>query len=217
MSSYILRTVGQKTPTPGIFNLVPYNGAKPISTQENGYSVNDGICYSTFSYNSGSYIPIKKMNESFSVGKDYAVYIEFGIGGAIPQVTGASVTSSVVGRPTTNPNNWPTYPDFYQIRPTDKTEKIDGKTVVTKIADGKRQEKCYLLLGKCYDQVPSYEKSNKYTAVSSLANKWSGYFVQYVNTNIILMGSQVSGVPVVFPMPFWNGPGTSDSNQLFPK
>lgn len=215
-NQYVLRKIGQPTSAAGIFNLVPYKGDDPIPNESN-YAIYDGICYSTFSYNSGNYIPIENMNTAISLGKNYAVYIEFGIGGAYPQVTGAKIKSTKVGGEAIQQNqtqDWVDYPDFYRIRPFDKTEKKNGETVVTQIIDGKKQEKCYLMLGKCVDKIEEYDKNYKFMPVSSLVNKWSGYYIQYVDTNIILMGSNVSGVPVLFPMPFFGGPGTSDKNQL---
>lgn len=211
--SYLLRKIGQKSTSDGIFNLVPYDGKEPISNQEKGYAVNDGICYSTFSYDSGSYIPIKNMNTALSLGKNHVVYIEFGISPNM-QVTGAQIKSSLVGKELKDSNKpgWIDYPNYYKITPNDKV--VNG--MVTYIAQGKRQENCYLMIGKCYDQLSDLEKNYKAISVSSLANKWTGYYVQYVDTNMIMMGSQVSGVPVLFPMPFWGGPGSSDNNKLNP-
>lgn len=212
MSSYF-PSIGQKTANKGIFSLSLYAGDSPISNQEKGYMVNDGICYSTFTYDSGSYVPISNMKTAIEVGKDYGVYIEFGVSSNL-QITGASIKSSKLGGTSPATEGWTDYPDYYRIRPFDKTKTIDGKTVVTQIIDGKRQEKAYLMIGKCYDTLQDFDRNYPYVSVSSISNKWSGYFVQYVDSNVIMMGSQVSGVPVVFPMPFWGGPATSDKNKL---
>lgn len=208
MSQYILRKIGQPPAKSYPFAVSIYKGDKPISDNEKGYSVNNGICYSTFSYSSGSYIPIENMNTAIEVGKDYGVYIKFGVSQNM-QITGAKIISSKVGVDAQD-GEWKDYPDFYKIRPFDKTK--DGKVVT--IVDGKRQEEGYLMIGKCYDHLDEFSKDYPFLAVSSLKNKWSGYFVQYVDQNIIMMGSQISGVPVVFPMPFWGGPATSDKEKL---
>ena len=211
--AYVERAWGDSQKTNAPFSLLQYNGSKPISSSEGGYMVNDGICYSTFSYGSGSYVPIRNMNTAISLGKDYAVYIEFSLASNM-QVTEAQVISSAVGVGKDTPiGKWSDYPDYYRIRPQDdiKDEKV------TKIIDGKRQEKAYLMIGRCYDTLQSFDGNYDSMFVSSLANRWSGYFVQYANSDIIMMGSQISGVPVVFPMPFWGGPATSDILKLKPK
>ena len=114
---YVLRKIGTPNTPPGVFGLTTYKGKNPISNQENGYCINDGICFSTFSYNSGSYVPIQNMNTALSLGKNYAVYIEFGIGGAYPQITGATVKATPVGQAAQSnfPDAWVDYPDFYNI------------------------------------------------------------------------------------------------------
>jgi hypothetical protein len=170
--------------------------------------VNDGIFYSTFSYAHDSYIPLKNLKKAFSLGKDYVVYAEIGVSPNL-QITGAQVVSSKVGA-VAQEGQWKDFPDYYRIRPQDKTEVINKQTVVKEIKDGKFQEKAYVMLGQCVDEIPPYSKSYKIKSVSSLANKWSGYFIQYVETNIIMMQSMISGVPVLFPMPFFGGSGTSD-------
>jgi len=206
--SYLIRKIGQKIETPGNFAIVPYTGTSPISNNEPGYMVNDGIFYSTFSYAHDSYIPLKNLKKAFSLGKDYVVYAEIGVSPNL-QITGAQVVSSKVGA-VAQEGQWKDFPDYYRIRPQDKTEVINKQTVVKEIKDGKFQEKAYVMLGQCVDEIPPYSKSYKVKSVSSLANKWSGYFIQYVETNIIMMQSMISGVPVLFPMPFFGGSGTSD-------
>jgi hypothetical protein len=209
-----MRALGKPNTNNGIFALIPYYGKKPLSATENGYMVNDGVCYSTFTYDSGSYIPIENMNTALALGKDYAVYIKFGIASNM-QVTGAKVMCSIVGKDA-KPDEWQDYPDYYKIRPQDTT---DDKGRVTKIVDGKRQESCFLMIGKCMEResLSDFDKNYNISSVVSAQNKWSGIFIQYVDSNIIMMGSQISGVPVVFPMPFWGGPATSDKNKLKPK
>ena len=216
MSQYVLRSVGQKSDIGGPFAVIPYNGTKPISIQEKGYAVNDGICFSTFSYNSGSYVPIEDMNTAFSLGKDFVVYLRFGISSNM-QVTGASVMAGPVGNKAIGADFWKEYPDFYRISgPPAQTKNINGQNVVISVPDGRRQDSAFLMIGKCYDSVVDIEKNNNFIPVSSSSRQWTGFFVQHVNSNIILMGSNVSGIPILFPMPFWNAPGTSDKNKLFP-
>jgi hypothetical protein len=198
------------------FNLLPYSGPDTLIGTSKNWMVNNGICYSTFSYDSGSYVPITNLNKPLEIKKDYAVYLDFTILGNM-QVSGASVKSSKVGQwssdaATDNPNTWIDYPDFYRIRPFDQTE--NGKVI--NLVDGKKQQKCYLMIGKCFDNPTNFlNKGPNYNYIQMTdSDKKTFYYVQYVQTDLILMGSNVSGVPVVFPMPYFGGPSTSDAAQL---
>ena len=222
---YNTRIIGKKIAkeyTP--FALVPYNRATPEPVADNpNWMVANGICYSTFSYDSGSYVPIVGLNTPFLLEDDSVVYLDFTI---LPnlQVSGASLKVGKVGKDSPNaandkadkpPATWVDYPDFYRIRPFDQTK--DGKVI--KLIDGKKQQNCYLMIGKCFKNLNTFITNDDVmpytsTVITPTGAKPALYFVQYCYTDIILMGSHVSGVPVIFPMPYFGGPATSDKAQL---
>lgn len=214
---YNIRALNKKTPIKNKpFLLMPYSGPDaPIGTEKN-WMVNNGICYSTFSYDSGSYVPISNLNKPLVLEKNSVVYLDFTILGNL-QVSEASLKASKVGKESPDASSgssatWVDYPDFYRIRPFDQTE--NGKVV--NLIDGKKQEKCYLMVGRCFEDVTAFlNKNPNYDYITMFDSKGKPfYYIQYLQTDVIMMGSHVSGVPVVFPMPYFGGPSTSDSNQL---
>lgn len=179
-------------------------GDVPISAQEvpfqvtnwtgsgSGYMVKDGVCFSTFSYNTGTFIPISGLNERLDFTRNSKIYIEYTI---LPnlQVSGASVKCTQVG----TRENWPTYPDMFYITPSDIT---DSNGRVTTIVNGKRQVKAYSLVA--YIQNDQFKNGGM---VATRTDNSLNNIVQILDTDLILLATVVSGVPVIFPSPFYGG------------
>jgi len=172
------------------------------------YKVSSGTCFRTFSYDTGNgarggSIPIAGLESGFEWGVGEKVYLEFDISQNL-QVTGARVKCSSVGSASSEasskePNvaEWADFPNMFRITPQDQ---LDGDGYVFKRAENKRQTKAYLLLATRSDDGDG-------NASASSTFRINGK----VDSNIIMMISQVSGVPVVFPMP-WFGSAYSDDN-----
>ena len=203
MAQFINRIVGR----PKNDNFLPFE----IAQSGNKLFVSSGRCYSTFTYSYDALIPIGNLYSPIPSGQiapgtmqDYCVYIDFTI---LPnlQVSGAEVKMTKVGRKTTNEKDWKTYPDQYRIRPYDERNP-DG--TIKQIINGKKQEKAYLMLGKISENYPDIDpyKITTITGMGSNGQPKNYYLSQYVNSDLILMGSQISGVPIVFTMGYVGGP-----------
>jgi hypothetical protein len=176
------------------FAIVPATGG------QSGYMVEEGHCFSTFSYGTGSMIPIDNLKKAFPFNKNEKFYIDLTI---LPnlQVEKAQIKCTTVGGGVSNKNNpetWSSYPDMFYIQPSDE---IDEQGRVKNIAEGKKQIKCYVLIGYRQDD----EQKNGPTSPSVPEDlKDSSNPVQILFDDIILLASMVSGVPVIFPAPYFD-------------
>jgi hypothetical protein len=159
---------------------------------EDKYYIEPGVCFSTFSFRTGTFVPIEGMGtgQIYTLGKEDKFFIEIDV---LPnlQVSEARIKCETVG----NDNSWKNYPDMIEIKPVDETDE-DGK--VTKLIDGKVQTKCYVLIGYRSDS------SNKNGEIQEPETNQKTP-IQILDTNFILLASVVSGVPVIFPAPYFNG------------
>jgi len=176
------------------FAIVPATGGV------SGYMVEEGHCFSTFSYGTGSMIPIQGLNKSFPFEKNQKFYIDFTI---LPnlQVEKAEIKCSTVGEPVgdkNNPATWASYPDMFYIQPSDQ---VDENGRVTALAEGKKQIKCYVLIGYRQDDE---QKNGLNSPPVPEALETSSNPVQILFDDIILLASMVSGVPIVFPAPYFD-------------
>ncbi len=198
MAQYVNRIIGQPTTVQ----------IKPFEIVPSGdqFYVASGRCFSTFSYAWDSLIPVENLYQPISIPreeiKDYCFYIDFTILSNL-QVSGAQVRATKVGKDAED-NEWVDYPDQYKIRPFDI--KNDQGQVI-QLIDGKRQDKCYLLLGKFSEEYPENEpyKISTITGGTSAEPK-SYYLTQYASSDIFMFINQVSGVPITFPMPYFGAP-----------
>jgi hypothetical protein len=158
------------------------------------YVVAPGSCFSTFSFDTGTFVPIK-YPEPFTLKEDTKIYIEIDV---LPnlQVKTAEIKCQKVNEK----ENWPTYPTFFQIEPQDE---VDDKGRVKKILDGKKQTKCYVLIGYSQNDV-NKAGVNTPTPVSDAVKNSKSTPVQILKSDIILLASVVSGVPIIFPAPYLN-------------
>jgi hypothetical protein len=164
------------------------------------YLVESGFCFKTFSYDTGTLVGISGLNSGFEWEKDAKVYLEFDV---LPnlQVSGGKVCCTKVGKDSKDANSkeanveeWPDFPNMFRIVPPDE---VNSDGLITKRTDGKRQSKAYLLLATRGDD-------KIYTNGAAPSTNSEGSIYQKNSSNIIMMISQVSGVPVVFPMPWFN-------------
>lgn len=163
-------------------------------TESGYYNVESGVCFSSFSFDTGSFVPINGLGAGFnySLEDNRKLYIDIKI---LPnlQVSGASIECNEVGP---NSEYWKNYPNMIEFKPVDEVDK-DGR--VTKIVDNKKQTNCYVLIGYNAKDI------SKNGEVLTVPNTVPSEPVQILDTNIILLASVVGGVPVVFPAPYFNG------------
>ncbi len=163
-------------------------------TQAGSYYVGQGVCFSSFSFETGSFVPIKGLGTGFNYNLEdnKKLYIDIKI---LPnlQVSGASIECNEVGP---NSDYWKNYPNMIEFKPVDE---VDQNGRVTKIVDNKKQTNCYVLIGYNAQDV---SKNGEVLTVPGTAPSEP---VQILDTNIILLASVVGGVPVVFPAPYFNG------------
>jgi hypothetical protein len=176
------------------FAIVPATGGG------SGFMVEEGHCFSTFSYGTGSMIPIQNLNKSFPFEKNQKFYIDFTI---LPnlQVEKAEIKCTTVGEAAgdkNNPATWASYPDMFYIQPSDE---IDENGRVKSLAEGKKQIKCYVLIGYRQDDE---QKNGPNSPPVPETLQTSSNPVQILFDDIILLASMVSGVPVVFPAPYFD-------------
>jgi hypothetical protein len=175
--------------------LVPFKIESIPTTGENSepeYYIQSGVCFSSFSFDTGSFVPIKGIGSGFSykLEDNKKFYIDFTILRNL-QVSGAEIKCETVG---SEGDFWKNYPNMIEIQPQDEVDE-DGR--VTKLVDGKTQTNCYVLIGYRADDKT---KNGSTPTETKLKDP-----VQILDTNIILLASAVSGVPVVFPAPYFNG------------
>lgn len=168
------------------------SGSASGPSSEHAYYVENGICFSSFSFDTGSFVPIQGLGtgENYILEDDKKIFIDISI---LPnlQVSGATVRCETVG---SNGDFWKSYPNMVEIKPEDE---VDENGRVTKLIDGKVQTNCYVLIGYRADD----QTKNGPTPTETPSRTP----VQILNTNIILLASVVSGVPVIFPAPYFNG------------
>jgi hypothetical protein len=162
------------------------------SESKNFYFIENGVCFSSFSFDTGSFIPIQGLGSGnlcdFTEGKKFFIDIK-----VLPnlQVSSAEIKCEPVG---SEGSSWVGYPNMIEIKPLDE---VDDEGRVTKLIDGKTQTNCYVLIGYRADD----SEKNGSTPTETVSNDP----VQILDTNIILLASVVSGVPVIFPAPYFNG------------
>ena len=111
------------------------------SSPDNEFYIGDGICYSTYSLETGSFVKIEGLNTDFNWDKNDKVFIEMEVGLNL-SVRNAKLKIEPVGKEAPE-NGWGTYPAFYSIEPRD----IVSENKVIQRKEGKRQRKCYVLIG----------------------------------------------------------------------
>jgi hypothetical protein len=178
------------------FAIVPATGGV------SGFMVEEGHCFSTFSYETGSMIPIQGLKKVFPFEKNQKFYIDFTITANL-QVEKAEIKCSITGPEATiddksNPTEWSSYPSMFYIQPSDE---FDENGRVKFLAEGKRQIKCYVLIGYRQDDEQKNGSSSP-PVPEGLEN--SSNVVQILSDDIILLASMFSGVPVIFPSPYFN-------------
>ena len=159
------------------------------------YMVSDGVAFSTFNYDNNTYIPIKGLNEPWTWDYNEKAYLEFTILSNL-QVSGAEVKINQVG----TDEDWPDYPNMIEIRPEDVVDPNTGR--VTKIVDGKRQTKCYVLIGYRQDDDEPNGPNNPPQLKAINDNPAP---VQILNTDLIMMNGSYNGVATTFPIPYLDG------------
>jgi hypothetical protein len=176
------------------------SGAGPNT--DNSYYIENGICFSSFSFDTGSFVPIQGLGTgtSYVLEDDKKFFIDISI---LPnlQVSGASIRCETVGA---DGDFWKNYPNMIEIKPEDEVDE-DGRVV--KLIDGKVQTNCYVLIGYRADD----QTKNGPTPTETLLKNP----IQILDTNIILLASVVSGVPVIFPAPYFNGQSHLNAVQKF--
>ena len=174
------------------------NESFQIERSGDQFLVNKGVCFSTFSYGTGSFIPIKNTDTPFPFKDKEKFYIKFSVTLNL-QVTGAEIRCERVGSDCIDGDcDWKNYPNIIDIAPQDE---FDEKGRVKISRDGKRQLSCYTLIGIRSDDRISQDLNSS----SSSSNTGIVGPIQILDTNIIMMASMFSGVPCVFPMPYFNG------------
>lgn len=203
MSQYTFRVIGKPNSTEySPFGLVPYTGDISSFDKTPVFMVNSGICFSTFSYDKESFIPIDNLQQGFNLEKDSVVYLDFTVLSNL-QVSGCSVKIGKVGMDAGNDESqWIDYPDMYRIRPFDQRDS-QGRLIPVA---GKTQLKSYLMIGKCSENNDELNYQSIPIKNSSPEDSPVFYYTQYINNDILIMGSNISGVPIIFPMPFFGTP-----------
>jgi hypothetical protein len=200
------------------FSVGQWTGDKGNLT--NPYYVKQGTILSTFSYDTGTFIPIKgdgyksySCNQAFDFQANHKVYIEFTI---LPnlQVSGAAIFCERVGSPDPNaikdlyPSDWPSYPSLVHTEPKDVYDQ-NGRITILK--NGKRQGKAYALLAyRSDDDEQNGQLGNQDGLSDNLGsqskNTGVGNFsvIQSFNSDIIMMQTAINGTPCTVPMPYFN-------------
>jgi len=196
MSTYVLRKVSsskQRESYP--FQMVAFTG-DPLSEGKSSFMIKSGYCFSTFNYGKDTMVPIEGFLEPFELENNDAVYVDFTVLSNL-QISGGVLKYGKVGEEALD-GDWKDYPASYKVNPKDIYGE-DGR--VTTLVDGKRQENHYLLLGYCTN-----DESEKGVPMVGGGSGEGGSF-KYVTSNksnVIMMSSQASGVPIVFTMPYFN-------------
>jgi len=185
------------------FQIVESSDGGVGSSAGSGYKVSDGVCFSTFNFSTGSFIPIKNLNKTFPFEKDEKFYIEFSVTSNL-QISGAEIKCAKVGNPRGQSpapaNVWSNYPNMIRIQPEDE---FDEKGRVIRITDGKRQISCYVLIG--YRSDDKFKNGDEKTGGGDSNTDEDSTPIQILNSNLILLASMYSGVPIIFPVPYLDG------------
>lgn len=167
-----------------------------LRSQSSSYVVvSDGVCFTSFSFNTGSFLPIEGLNTPLPFEKNSKVFIEINMLRNLQPSGNAVIKCEPVGPES---NSWVNYPELFEIRPQDEYDE-NGRVI--KFVDGKSQTKCYALIGYAMDDT---SKNGSSSGKDSNEGEPAG-LVQLLNTNIILLASVVSGVGVVFAAPYFEG------------
>lgn len=190
-------------------------GSEPPSNpdgEERLWQVSTGHCFAGFSYflDERNLIKIEGLESGFKTEPGEKIYLEFDVSTYL-QVTGARVRHSKVGKDSPDfesteldVETWADFPSMFRIAPKDEIDSETG--FVKKRAEGKRQTKAYILLAtRSDDDLTNLLKADGGDGADGGGENSENYsIVQHFDSNIIMMISQVSGVPVVFPMPWIN-------------
>lgn len=173
---------------------------------DNEFYVKDGVCYSTYSFETGSFINIKNLNTNFIWEKDQKIFIEIDVGTNLG-VKKAVIKNELIGDDAPE-GGWVNYPYFYRIEPQDE---FDDKGRVVKIRDGKKQTKCYVLIGYYDDDttkngtIKSDEEGEENNTPKPESDPDRFIPVQILKENVLLIQTVVSGVPCLAPFPYFKG------------
>jgi len=177
---------------------------KSDGEKEDEFYVGDGVCYSTYSLETGSFLNIEGLNEDFSWSKNEKIYIEIDVGLNLGPKN-AKLRHAEIGDNAPD-DGWKNYPYFYKIEPEDT---IDENGVVKKIRDGKRQTKCYVLIGYLQDdnnKNGDLRQDSENSEDGGNDEEDTAYApVQILKENVLLVQSVVSGIPCLVPFPYFNG------------
>lgn len=179
-------------PTPSNTVITPF-AITNYPSGEGQYYIDDGVIFTSFSFSTGTFLHIEGIKKPQKFDKGMKFFIEMDV---LPnlQVENAQIKCGEVG----SKNSWPSYPDLYEIEPKDE---VDGNGKVTKIVNGKTQTKCYVLIGYREDDPIKDPTAKSKPDLKDASDSP----VQILNHNIILLASVLSGVPVIFPMPYFDG------------
>jgi hypothetical protein len=167
------------------------------------YYVEMGNVMSTFSWDTGTFIQVKNVgNKAFKFENNFKFYIDFTV---LPnlQVSGAELKCERVGSENPMsikdlyPNAWPSYPNMVHTEPKDEYNS-DGSIKI--LRNGKRQGKCYALIGYRSDD----EEQNGRSYGGTVSSNTTGGFipVQIWQSDIMMVNVAINGVPCVVPMPY---------------
>lgn len=208
MRSYLINSVGTSSAQSyKRFDVVAYTGT--ASGDAKKWMVSSGTVFKTFTYETGAggAVAISGLCSGFEWKPGQMVYLDFDISANL-QVTGCHVKCTYVADQATSFGSkdaivadWSDFPNMFRITPKDEVDENTG--LVKKIAEGKRQSKAYLLLAtRSDDDALLLDDSS---SGATVGDENSGSFVPHrkMASNVIMMISQVSGAPVVFPMPWF--------------
>jgi hypothetical protein len=185
-------------PFPSSLEPIAFPIIKSSGQADNEFYVGDGVCYSTYSLETGSFLNIQNLNTPFSWERDQKIYIEIDVAMNLGAKK-AVIKNEFVGEAAPE-DGWKNYPYFYKIEPQDDFN--NGR--VTKVRDGKRQLKCYVLIGYLSDD--SNKNGDGIGGDESESSNSDAYDpVQILKENILLVPSIVSGVPCLAPFPYFKG------------
>ena len=159
---------------------------------ENSFYVESGVCFSSFSFDTGTFVPIDGLGSGFNyqLEDNKKLYIDITVTRNL-QISGAKVACTEVN----TDEYWKNYPDMIEVKPEDETDD-DGR--VTKVFDNKVQTKCYVLIG--YNKNDTQKNKTSNSVIPNLSGP-----VQILDTNFIMLASVVKGVPAIFPSPYFDG------------
>jgi hypothetical protein len=192
------------------FTIAKWTGQANNDKNSPLFYVTRGTVLSTFSLDTGTFINIKGMENSYPFCPNCKFYIEFTV---LPnlQITGAELKCTRVGSPDPNsvkdlyPSNWPSYPNLLHIEPKDVYDS-NGKIQILK--NGKRQGKCYALIGYRSDDSEqngqSYDPNQPGGQTQVDAGGLDFFPIQVLQSDIIMVNVASNGTPCVVPMPYFN-------------